>query len=36
MLHNLIGYDAHQFVKEPGKAFNKNDIGLIAENVKFR
>ena len=30
--HNLSGYDAHLFIKELGKKFNKNDIGVIAEN----
>ena len=30
--HNLSGYDAHLFIKELGKRFNKNDIGVIAEN----
>ena len=29
---NLSGYDAHLFIKELGKKFNKNDIGVIAEN----
>ena len=32
MFHNLSGYDAHLFIKELGKRFNKNDIGVIAEN----
>ena len=32
MFHNLSGYDAHLFIKELGKKFNKNDIGVIAEN----
>ena len=30
--HNLSGYDAHLFIKELGKRFNKDDIGVIAEN----
>ena len=30
--HNLSGYDAHLFIKELGKKFNKDDIGVIAEN----
>jgi len=30
--HNLSGYDAHLFIKELGKLFNKDDIGVIAEN----
>ena len=29
---NLSGYDAHLFIKELGRRFNKNDIGVIAEN----
>ena len=32
MFHNLSGYDAHLFIKELGKKFNKSDIGVIAEN----
>ena len=32
MFHNLSGYDAHLFIKELGKKFNKNDIGVIAES----
>ena len=32
MFHNLSGYDAHLFIKELGKKFNKNDIGVMAEN----
>ena len=32
MSHNLSGYDAHLFIKELGRRFNKNDIGVIAEN----
>ena len=32
VLHNLGGYDAHLFIKEQGRKFNKNDIGVIAEN----
>ena len=32
MFHNFSGYDAHLFVKELGSRFNKNDIGVIAEN----
>ena len=34
MFHNLSGYDAHLFIKELGKKFNKNDIGVIAENLE--
>ena len=30
--HNLSGYDAHLFIKELGRRFNKNNIGVIAEN----
>ena len=32
VFHNLSGYDAHFFIKELGRRFNKNDIGVIAEN----
>ena len=32
VFHNLSGYDAHLFIKELGRKFNKNDIGVIAEN----
>ena len=32
MLNNLSGYDAHLFIKELGKKFNRGDIGVIAEN----
>ena len=32
VFHNLSVYDAHLFIKELGKRFNKNDIGVIAEN----
>ena len=32
VFHNLSGYDAHLFIKELGRRFNKNDIGVIAEN----
>ena len=32
VFHNQSGYDAHVFIKELGKKFNKNDIGVIAEN----
>ena len=32
VFHTLNGYDAHLFIKELGKRFNKNDIGVIAEN----
>ena len=30
--HNLSGYEAHLFIKELGKRFSKNYIGVIAEN----
>ena len=30
--HNLSGYDAHLFIRELGRKFNKEDIGVIAEN----
>ena len=32
MFHNLSDYNAHLFIKELGRRFNKNDIGVIAEN----
>ena len=32
VFHNLSDYDAHMFIKELGRRFNKNDIGVIAEN----
>ena len=32
MFHNLSGYGAHLFIKELGRRFNKNDIGVITEN----
>ena len=32
MFHNLSGYDVHLFIKELGRKFNKDDIGIIAEN----
>ena len=32
MFHNLSGYDAHLFIKELGRRFNKNNIGVIAED----
>ena len=32
VFHKLSGYDAHLFIKELGKRFNKNDIVGIAEN----
>ena len=32
VFHNLSGYDTHLFIKELGRKFNKNDIGVIAEN----
>ena len=31
VLQNL-NYDAHLFIKELGRRFNKNDIGVVAEN----
>ena len=30
----MNGYDAHLFIKELGRRFNKNDIGVIAENMR--
>ena len=32
VFHNLSGYDTHLFIKELGKRFSKNYIGVIAEN----
>ena len=32
LFHNLSGYDVHLFIKELGKRFNRDDIGVIAEN----
>ena len=32
VFHNLNGYDAHLFIKELGRRFNKDDIGVIAEH----
>ena len=32
VFHNLSGYDAQLIIKELGRTFNKNDIGVIAEN----
>ena len=29
MFHNLSGHDAHLFIKELGKGFNKNDIRAL-------
>ena len=31
VFHNLTGYDAHLFIKELERKFNKNDTGVIAE-----
>ena len=28
----MSGYGPHLFIKEIGKRFNKNDVGVIAEN----
>ena len=32
MFHNLSDYDAHLLIKELGRRFNKDNIGVIAEN----
>ena len=34
LFHNLSGYDAHLFIKKLGRRFNKDDIGVIAENME--
>ena len=30
----MSGYDAHLFIKELGRRFNKNYVGVIAENME--
>ena len=32
VFHNLSGYDAHLFIRQLGKKFQEDDIGVIAEN----
>ena len=32
VFYNLSGYDTHLIIKELGRRFNKNDIGVIAED----
>ena len=32
VFHNLSRYDAHLFIRELGKKFDKGKIGVIAEN----
>ena len=34
MSHNLSGYEAHLFIRELGKKFNENDIGVSNEDCK--
>ena len=34
MFHNRRDYDAHLIIKELGKKFNKDDIGVTAENME--
>ena len=35
VFYNLSGYDAHLFIRELGKKFDKYKIGVIAENKKY-
>ena len=35
VFHNLSGYTAHLFIKEPGKKFNKDNIGVIENKDKY-
>ena len=32
MFHNLSGNEVHLFIKELGKKFSRDDVGVIAEN----
>ena len=32
VFHNQSSHEAHLFIKQLGRRFNKNDIGVIAEN----
>ena len=32
MFHNLSAYESHLLIKELGKNFNRDDIGVIVEN----
>ena len=32
VFHNLSGFDAHLFINEQGRTFNKNDIGVTADS----
>ena len=34
VFYNPGGYDAYLFIKEPTKKFNKDDIGVTAENME--
>ena len=34
IFHNLSRYNAHLFIRELGKKFNKSRIGIISENKK--
>ena len=34
VFRNFSGFDTHLFIKELGRGFNKNDIGVVAENKK--
>ena len=34
VFQNLSGYDAHLFIKELGRRFKRNNIGVIAESIE--
>ena len=35
VFHNLSGYTAHLFIKEPRKKFNNDNIGVIENKDKY-